>query len=114
MTGKEDAADILTEMARLYPKAVIVLTVGKDGVLYHDGAQTLSHGIYKVPVVDTTAAGDTFTGYFISSVAAGKPPAEALRLASIASSIAVSRQGAAVSIPTLEEVLNCTLSLQEQ
>jgi ribokinase len=65
--------------------------------------RTLSHGIYDVPVDDSTAAGDTFTGFFISSIAEGKPPSEALRIASLASSIAVSRKGASSSVPTIAE-----------
>lgn len=109
MTGKTDSQEILEEMAALYPDAAIVLTIGKKGVLYRKGDVLLSHGVYDVPAVDTTAAGDTFTGYFVSSVAAGKPEAEALRLASVASSIAVSRAGASVSIPKLDEVLTSKL-----
>jgi len=109
LTGKIEAKDILNEMALLFPAACIVLTVGKDGVLYKERDAVFAHGIYKVPVVDTTAAGDTFTGFFIGSVAAEQPVEEALRLASVASSLAVSRPGAASSIPTLEEVLHSAL-----
>ena len=60
--------------------------------------------IVKVPVVDTTAAGDTFTGFFIGSIAKGLSPKEAMQIAAKASAIAVSRQGAAPSIPELKEV----------
>ena len=62
-------------------------------------------GIYKVKAVDTTAAGDTFTGYFISSVIDGMSVPEGLDLAAKASAIAVSREGATASIPFREEVL---------
>lgn len=105
LTGEMEPEKIIRKMAELYPKAKVVLTIGKNGVIYHDGSKTCSHGIYKVPVIDTTAAGDTFTGFFVGSVVSGKPAQEALRIASVASSIAVSRQGAAVSIPDLKEVL---------
>lgn len=113
-----EAADICGELAEdnllealshRYPNAKIVLTLGKRGVQYKDGDTILTHGIYKVPVVDTTAAGDTFTGYFIASLAQGHTPDEALRLASVASSIAVSRKGAEASIPYMHEVINSTL-----
>ena len=60
--------------------------------------------IMKVPVVDTTAAGDTFTGFFIGSIAKGLSPENAMKIAAKASAIAVSRQGAAPSIPELGEV----------
>lgn len=87
-----------------FPGAQIVLTLGKTGVIYRDGQQVFRHGIYRVPVVDTTAAGDTFTGFFISCLAQDMGAERSLEYASIASSIAVSRKGAAPSIPTLEEV----------
>jgi ribokinase len=54
--------------------------------------------------VDTTAAGDTFTGFFFTTLFEGAAPEKALLLATAASSIAVSRAGAAVSIPTRAEV----------
>lgn len=99
-----DAQQALGALHAKYPHAKIVLTLGKQGVKYQDGDTILSHGIYKVPVVDTTAAGDTFTGYFIGGIAQGQPVEEALRLASVASSLAVSRQGAEPSIPYAKEV----------
>lgn len=54
--------------------------------------------------VDTTAAGDTFTGYFIAAMIEGRSVSDALRMAAKASSIAVSRPGATPSIPTVDEV----------
>ena len=64
-------------------------------------------GIFPVKTIDTTAAGDTFTGYFIASVMDGLSVPEGLKLAAKASSIAVSRKGAADSIPFREEVTEC-------
>ena len=58
----------------------------------------------KVPVVDTTAAGDTFTGYFIGGLQLGEDPKTALEHAAKAAAIAVSRPGAAPSVPNREEV----------
>ena len=60
--------------------------------------------IFPVKAVDTTAAGDTFTGYFLASVIEGRSIPEALRTAALASSIAVSRPGASSSIPRREEI----------
>jgi ribokinase len=104
ITGEKEPQAVLEAMHQKYPDAKVVLTLGKLGVMYCDREQTCSHGIYKVPVVDTTAAGDTFTGYFIASILREKSVAEALRLASVASSISVTRKGATSSIPMLEEV----------
>ena len=110
LTGEKDHTKILEVMAQKYPNAAIILTLGKRGVLYKDKTQTLRHGVYKAPVVDTTAAGDTFTGFFISLTARGESPDEALRLAGMASAIAISRAGAAVSIPTLAQVMAAKLA----
>ena len=63
----------------------------------------------RITAVDTTAAGDTFTGYFVAELVKGSPIKMALELASCAAAIAVSREGAAPSIPVREEVLT-TLS----
>ena len=105
LTGKSATEDILDGMAERFPNAVTVLTLGQDGVLAYANGKKYAHGSYKVKAVDTTAAGDTFTGYFIASASKGEPIEESLRLASIAASISVSRQGASVSIPTLDEVI---------
>ncbi len=111
ITGETQSDQVLVGMLERYPDAKIVLTLGKLGVRYRDKQQSFSHGIYQVPVVDTTAAGDTFTGYFIASVLRNESVPEALRLASVASSIAVTRKGATSSIPLLKEVKEANLTL---
>ena len=105
LTGKSDPEEILISMQEKFPGSSIVLTLGKDGCMFTDGTQVLRQPIFPVKAVDTTAAGDTFTGFFLASVAEGKAVADALRIASRASSIAVSRMGASSSVPTLAEVL---------
>ena len=92
-----------------YPSAKIVLTLGGDGSVYQDETVVYHQGIFKVKTVDTTAAGDTFTGYFISSIIDGMPVQEGLRMAAKASAIAVSRPGATASIPLRQEVLDSKL-----
>jgi ribokinase len=71
-----------------------------------------SHGIYKVNAVDTTAAGDTFTGYFIYAMLHDIPVPKALGLSSKASAIAVSRAGAVASIPFMNEVEDAQLDVK--
>lgn len=90
------------------PSIKVVLTLGKDGVVYHDSKSTYAQEIFPVDVVDTTAAGDTFAGYFLASVANGRTIQESLRISSKAASIAVSRKGASDSIPTIDEVVEFT------
>lgn len=112
LTGKSDEQSITNGLLEKYPGCKVLLTLGKRGAVYKDAQNEYRHGIYHVKAVDTTAAGDTFTGYFIASIANNKSVQESLRLASIASSIAVSRHGAAVSIPLFEEVINSNLVLE--
>lgn len=100
----ENPDEIISELAEAFPHAKVVLTLGSDGSVFYDGAQKIRQGIYKVKAVDTTAAGDTFTGYFIAGEAAGCAAQESMDRAAKASAIAVSRPGAGVSIPTLSEV----------
>jgi len=105
MTGKKEPGEIINVMRERYPAAKIVLTLGKDGSLYSDENGIIRQQAYEVKTVDTTAAGDTFTGYFLYSVAAGMRPAEGMRLSSKASALTVTRPGALDSIPTMQEVL---------
>lgn len=111
LTHKQTPEDIVRALRESYGDAKAVLTLGKKGVVYGDGGALKSHGIYNVPVRDTTAAGDTFTGYFLAAVCEGLPTERALELASRASSIAVGREGASDSIPTREEVETAQLEL---
>lgn len=104
LSGEHEFRKIPEALLRVYPEAKIILTLGKNGVIYHDRQKTAVRGIYRVPIVDTTGAGDTFAGFFLARVAAGDSVEEALRLASVASSLEVSRKGAAVAVPTLAEV----------
>jgi ribokinase len=97
---------LLQKIVHRFPNVHVILTLGEKGVLYKYRDTTFKHDIYNVDVVDTTAAGDTFTGYFIGSIIKEKSVEEALELATIASAISVTRPGAAPSIPKLEEVLN--------
>lgn len=106
ITGKKNPEEILKKMKELYPNAKVVLTLGGDGALYQDGEKIYCQETYKVDTVDTTAAGDTFTGYFISSVIEGIPVEEGLQLAAKAAAIAVSRSGATASIPWKNEVVS--------
>lgn len=109
LLGKElkddrDGKTLAVEIKTAFPGAVVVLTQGEKGSVYYDGEEYISQEIFKVKAVDTTAAGDTFTGYFIGGVLNGDSPEKAMRVAAKASAIAVTRPGAAPSIPTKEEV----------
>ena len=81
-----------------------MLTLGAEGSVCCAGDQILRQAAFPVKAVDTTAAGDTFTGYFVSGLARCEALPDILRRASLAASIAVTRPGAAGSIPEREEV----------
>ena len=104
LTGESDLEKVPDALLRKYPHMKVILTLGKQGAVYFDADARSSHPIFPVETVDTTGAGDTFTGYFLTAMLENLPVAEGLRLASAASAIAVSRMGAASSIPTRQEV----------
>ncbi len=106
ITGEEGEPEQLARVLQnRYPSLHIVLTAGGDGAVYLYGDTMVREPAQKVDVVDTTAAGDTFTGYFLSGFLTQGDPAWAMKFAATAAAIAVSRPGASPSIPGKEEVL---------
>jgi len=99
-----NGTDIAKELRERFPKTAIVLTLGGDGSVYADAGQLFAQPVYPVRAVDTTAAGDTFSGYFLAGILSGRREKEAMDLAAKAAAIAVTRRGAAPSIPTMAEV----------
>lgn len=104
ITGKTQPEEMLDELLRRYPACHVVLTLGERGSVYADATQRIDQGIVTAHTVDTTAAGDTFTGYFIHALLQGETIQQALKTAACASAITVSRPGAGRSIPAAEEV----------
>ena len=100
----ESPAAIVDALRSRFPQAAHLLTLGGDGSLYASAEERIRTAAAPVEAVDTTAAGDTFTGYFLAEFLAGQPTAEALTRASRAAAICVTRPGAAVSIPRREEL----------
>ena len=82
----------------------IILTLGAKGSIYADKNYRATQDIFKATVVDTTAAGDTFTGYFLTSYFAGDGVETALKTAAKAAAVTVSRKGASPSIPHKNEI----------
>lgn len=103
-TADEDAIPGI--LRARYPDVNILLTLGKRGCVYHGADGSVIRGkAITVEAVDTTAAGDTHFGFFLRGILDGGSVEEALKLASVASGIAVTRPGAADSVPTYEEVV---------
>lgn len=88
------------------PVPEILVTKGAEGAEWRSLAtgERAMHAAAKVSAVDTTGAGDTFTGYFAAALDAGLDPKGALRLASAAAALKVTRAGTADAIPTRDEV----------
>jgi ribokinase len=114
ISGCKEVSNRLIEiLGKMFPEARIVLTLGDKGSIYKDNEGLLRQAIYKVKAVDTTAAGDTFTGFFIGGVISNEPKEKALDNAAKASAIAVTREGAGSSIPTKEEVNSFNVERKE-
>ena len=105
LSGKTDPQQIADAIVAQYPQLALVLTLGADGVVYRQGALELYVPARRVEPVDTTAAGDTFTGFFLAAIADGSDAAYAMTFAAAAAALAIQKPGASASIPTLEEVL---------
>ena len=104
LTGLAEPRALIDQREAICPDTAVLLTLGSKGCIYADGQTCFEHPARKVRVVDTTAAGDTFTGYFAAMIAAGQSPEQAVETATIAAALSVMRQGAAPSIPTLDAV----------
>lgn len=103
-----DKDALLNQLKERFPHAEIVLTLGEKGSVYAGAEGIAEQKAYQVAVVDTTAAGDTFLGYYMAGRLQGESVKEALDMAARASAIAVSKKGAAPSIPKRDEVLHFT------
>lgn len=98
--GDCDPASALDALSRRFPKATIVLTLGSHGAVAREpGAADVSVAARKVEAVDTTAAGDTFIGYFLAARQRGASIADAMERATEAAAWCVAHEGAAPSIP---------------
>ncbi|MBD3665242.1 ribokinase [Sulfitobacter aestuariivivens] len=86
--------------------ADIVVTLGGDGCRWHSSshAQAETFGAYPVKSIDTTGAGDTFTGYLAAGLDRGLPMKDAIDLAMKAAALMVTRQGTADVIPDLKDI----------
>ncbi|MCK3684372.1 ribokinase [Maribellus sp. YY47] len=82
----------------------VVLTLGKKGCIMKGQDQQFVVPAFSVKAVDTTAAGDTFCAALAAELGRGHDWEQALRFASAASAICVTRLGAQPSIPSVEDV----------
>lgn len=108
IAGSQDPEAVWSRLHREYPRLSLAVTLGGQGSaafqVREGGVEAARQRAVPVQPVDTTAAGDTFTGYFIASLAQGLSLQDAMARASRAAAVSVTRPGAAESIPRRDEV----------
>lgn len=104
ITGQKQPAAIWDALHSRYPSLNLVLTLGSAGAQCFTSNEEICQPCFPATPLDTTAAGDTFTGFFLASLTAGEPLAVCMERAAMASAISVSQLGASCSIPTAREV----------
>lgn len=109
LSSDQDMLDALVAFRGMGVREPII-TLGERGVgCFVNGAPTIRDG-YRVSAVDTTAAGDTFTGAFAAAVTEGAPVADAIDFAQKAAAICVTRVGAQNAIPYKHEVFESNIN----
>jgi len=99
----ESAADCCKKL-QVSSEQVVVLTLGRDGVVAVAGSRIIREQGHDVKAIDTTGAGDCFVGALASRLALGMPIDQSIAFANKAAAISVQRFGAGTSMPTLQEV----------
>lgn len=102
----DDHLQAFTTLRSSYPETQIILTLGREGLRYALGNKTLELPAFDVEVIDETAAGDAFIGFYMAAVLRAESTYISLREASAAGALAVTKTGAATSIPYREDVEN--------
>ncbi|HZY81710.1 MAG TPA: ribokinase [Cyclobacteriaceae bacterium] len=98
--GEEGVIDKLLSMGA----KTVILTLGKKGCIVKNSSVTKYIPAFEVEAVDTTGAGDTFCGAVAAALSRGVDLIEAVKFATAASAICVTRMGAQPSLPTEAEV----------
>lgn len=105
LTGKRNPTEICEQLIAHYPTTAVLLTLGAEGALYMDARETVSvPAEFVSQVIDTTAAGDTFIGYFLGGWLKNAPIVRCLQLACRASALCIQRKGSSTAIPYPHEV----------
>ncbi|MCW8107105.1 ribokinase [Alteromonas ponticola] len=104
ITGESEIDAILNHFTEKWGHARVIVTLGKVGVVMLQKGERTEVKAFSVEAIDTTAAGDCFIGYFLSAFASHADARQALIRGCAASAIAVTREGAAQSIPEEKEV----------
>lgn len=104
VVGNVPAEDAVPVLAGRYGCPVVGITRGAQGAVFLERGEILATPAFKVPVADTTGAGDVFHGAFIFGLLQGWPLAEITRFANATAAMKCMHIGARRGIPTLSEV----------
>ena len=104
LTKKTAPEDIIAILSSRLTSTNILLTLGSAGSIYAGDGDSIFQPAMKVKAIDTTAAGDTYVGFFLAGYSSGRSVAECLAMATSAAGLCVTRAGAATSIPSLYEL----------
>jgi ribokinase len=104
LSGQEDPEKMIDTVLKKYKESSVILTLGEKGCIFADNSQRMFIPAEKVDTVDTTAAGDTFIGYFIAEFVRREEIKACLQTAALAASVCVTRNGSADSIPMKQEL----------
>jgi len=110
LTGSNDPGQVQARLRQLYPRATIVLTLGARGAVFMDSSRTIHQPGLAVEAIDTTAAGDTFTGFFLAEMMRTGDPPRALQAGCQAAAICVTRPGASDSIPRRADIASLSVT----
>ena len=100
--------DYIQKSLQILNKGVknVIVTLGEKGSVLVNKNEQIKVKSHRVEAVDTTAAGDSYCGAFVTALANNKDVKEAMEFASLCSSITVTRKGAINSLPKIEEINN--------
>lgn len=102
---EEQLQRMANRMGQQHPLPTVIVTLGSEGCLALQAGKLIAQKAYRIEVVDTTAAGDTFCGTLVAALSRGSALEICLQEASAASALACTKLGAQSSIPTREEVI---------
>ena len=103
IADKKDAEKAARRLLELGPQ-IVIITLGEKGALLVSNQENYFQEAFKIKVIDTTAAGDTFCGAFAAEIDRDQEPKLALRLASAAAALSTTKYGASHSIPGRSEI----------
>lgn len=105
--------EISKSLLSKYPDSKFLITLGEKGSLFVSRNERVVQKAFKVNAIDTTGAGDTYTGYFIAFFDKFKDIKYSMTMASAASALSTTQEGAEPSIPTLDKTEEFYRKLKE-